>query len=123
VSYKLAQEFYDSKGKDTNSTSKEASSDPKAPVYPKVYTARKTTFSALLSGQSPDDFTNIWYIDSGATDHFTGSKSSFITYEEINPFPITLGDESTILIKGKGTILLATKPELKIQLSNVLYSP
>jgi hypothetical protein len=47
-------------------------------------------------------------------DHFTGSKSSFITYEEINPFPITLRDESTILIRGKGTIILATKPELKI---------
>jgi hypothetical protein len=47
-------------------------------------------------------------------DHFTGSKSSFLIYEEINPFPITLGDESMILIEGKGTILLATKLELKI---------
>jgi hypothetical protein len=56
-------------------------------------------------------------------DHFTGSKSSFLIYEEIDPFPITLGNESTILIEGKGTILLATKPELKIQLTNVLYSP
>jgi len=57
---------------------------------------------------------NIWYIDLGAMDYFIGSKSSFITYEEINPFPITLRDESTILIRGKGTIILATKPELKI---------
>jgi hypothetical protein len=38
-------------------------------------------------------------------------------------FLITLSNESTILIKGKGTIILATKPELKIQLNNVLYSP
>jgi hypothetical protein len=66
---------------------------------------------------------NIWYIDSGATDHFIGSKSSFITYKDVEPFPITLSDESTILIRGKGTIILATKPELKVQLNNVLYSP
>jgi hypothetical protein len=124
ISYKQAQKFFDSKGKDAFSTKQEASSSgSKETIHPKAYTTRKTTFSALLSSQSPDDFANIWYIDSGATDHFTGSKSSFLTYEEINPFPITLGDESTILIEGKGTILLATKPELKIQLTNVLYSP
>jgi hypothetical protein len=122
MSYKLVQEFYDSKGKDTNSTSKKASSNPKVPIYPKVYTARKTIFSTLLSRQLPDDFTNIWYIDSDTTDHFTGSKSFFITYKEINPFLITLGNELIILIKGKGTILLATKPELKIQFSNIFYS-
>src|ERR1700683_1203409 len=35
VSYKLAQEFYNSKGKDTNSTSKEASSsNSKGSIYP-----------------------------------------------------------------------------------------
>jgi hypothetical protein len=57
---------------------------------------------------------NIWYINSGAMDYFTGSRSSFITYKDMEPFLITLGNESTILIKGKGTIILATKPELKI---------
>jgi len=47
-------------------------------------------------------------------DYFTSSKSSFLIYEEINPFPITLSNKLIILIEGKGTILLATKPELKI---------
>jgi len=124
ITYKLAQDYFNSNGKDSNSTNQEAPLASQSPVYKKAYTAQKSTISALLSSQSlDDDSTNIWYIDSGATDHFTGSKSSFITYEEMDPFPITLGDESTILIKGKGTIILATKPELKIQLNNVLYSP
>jgi hypothetical protein len=35
-------------------------------------------------------------------------------YKEIELFPITLSNELSILIKGKGTILLATKLELKI---------
>ena len=57
---------------------------------------------------------NIWYINLGTMDYFTGSKSSFLIYEEINLFLITLSNESLILIKGKGTILLVTKLELKI---------
>jgi hypothetical protein len=125
--YKLAQDYFNSNGKDPNSTNQEAPSAPST-VYKKAYTAKtsttgKSTSSALLSSQSLDDFTNIWYIDSGATDHFTGSKSSFVTYEDMEPFPITLSDESTILIKDKGTIILSTTPELKVQLNNVLYSP
>ena len=32
----------------------------------------------------------------------------------MEPFPITLSNESMILIKGKGTIILLTTPELKV---------
>ena len=49
ISYKLVQEFYNSKEKNTNSTSKEVFSNPKALIYPKVYITRKTIFSAFLS--------------------------------------------------------------------------
>jgi hypothetical protein len=126
--YKLAQDYFNSNGKDSNSTNQEALSAPST-VYKKAYTAKKSTtgkstFSTLLSSQlHNNDFADIWYIDSGITDHFTGSKSSFITYKNVELFPITLGNESIILIKGKGTIILSTTPELKIQLNNILYSP
>jgi hypothetical protein len=118
----LAQDYFNSNGKDSNSTNQEAPLAPLAPltVYKKAYTTKKSTtgkstFGALLSSQSHNDnFANIWYINSGATDYFTGSKSSFVTYEDMKPFPITLGNESTILIKGKGTIILSTTPELKV---------
>ena len=46
--------------------------------------------------------------------YFTGNKSFFITYKDMKPFPITLSNESIILIKGKGTILLLITPELKV---------
>jgi hypothetical protein len=42
------------------------------------------------------------------------SKSSFITYKNIELCPITLSNKSIILIKGKGTILLLIIPELKV---------
>jgi hypothetical protein len=60
ISYKQAQKFFDFKGKDALSTKQEASSSgSKETIYPKAYTTRKTTFSALLSSQSLDDFANI----------------------------------------------------------------
>ena len=89
-------------------------------IYKKAYTAKKlttgkSTFSALFSSQLlDDDFMNIWYINSGATDYFTGSKSFFVTYKDMEPFPIILSNESIILIKDKGTIILLTTPELKV---------
>jgi hypothetical protein len=64
-----------------------------------------------------------WYIDSGATDHFTGSKAAFLSYETTHPFPVTLGDESNIMVEGKGSIILATSIGYHIQLNDVLYSP
>jgi hypothetical protein len=89
-------------------------------IYKKAYTTkklttRKSTFGALLSSQlHNNNFANIWYINLGAMDYFTGSKSFFITYKDVEPFPITLSNEFTILIKGKGTIILFTTPELKV---------
>jgi hypothetical protein len=46
--------------------------------------------------------------------YFTGSKSSFITYKDMELFPITLGNKSMILIKSKGIIILLITPELKV---------
>jgi hypothetical protein len=46
--------------------------------------------------------------------YFIGSKSFFITYKDIEPFPITLSNKSIILIKGKETIILFTTSKLKV---------
>jgi hypothetical protein len=55
--------------------------------------------------------------------YFTGLRSSFLTYKDIKLFLIILGNKLTILIEGKGTILLDTRLDLKIRLGNILYSP
>ena len=47
-------------------------------------------------------------------DYFTGSKSFFIIYKDMELFPITLSNKFTILIKGKRTIILSITPELKV---------
>ena len=67
--------------------------------------------------------TSEWFIDSGASDHFTGSNKSFISFEEISPFPITLGDDSVVYVTGKGTLKLNLDNGQILHLKDVLYSP
>jgi hypothetical protein len=57
---------------------------------------------------------NIWYINSGIIDYFTGSKSFFITYKDMKLFSIIFSNKSIILIKNKKTIILFTISKLKV---------
>ena len=62
-----------------------------------------------------------WYLDSGASDHITGDLGAFMEFQEITPFPITLGDSSTVLVTGKGKVQLQLEHTI-IEFTDVLYS-
>ncbi|GLJ39976.1 hypothetical protein SUGI_0817840 [Cryptomeria japonica] len=49
---------------------------------------------------------NEWIIDSGCSNHMTGDKSKFLTFQEYNGGLVRFGDDKACLIKGKGTISL-----------------
>ena len=53
------------------------------------------------------DATKHWIIDSGASIHFTYSKSDFVDYESLEEkIPVQQAGPQPIYIEGKGTILL-----------------
>eukprot|EP00794_Sanderia_malayensis_P015002 gene15002-16551_t len=68
-----------------------------------------------------------WIIDSGATQHMTCERDSLSDYVEFKrPSLVTLGDNSSISVYGKGTYRLVTDVEgdtQNIVLKNVLYLP
>ena len=45
-------------------------------------------------------------IDSGASNHMMKSRESFSSLDTDNSIPIHMGDDSTIISKGKGTVNL-----------------
>ena len=45
-------------------------------------------------------------IDSGASNHIVGTKESFPFLDSDNNIPIHMGDDSQIILKGKGTVKL-----------------
>ncbi|KAL0326609.1 UNVERIFIED_CONTAM: Retrovirus-related Pol polyprotein from transposon RE2 [Sesamum angustifolium] len=61
-----------------------------------------------------------WMIDSGATSHLTGNRSSFLTFSTSPKFPpVRIADGSYSPISGSGTV----RPTDYLTLTNVLFAP
>ena len=60
---------------------------------------------------------NKWYIDSGCSKHMIGDKDKFISYNALEKENnVTFGNDSLVVIKGKGSIFLKEK----VKSSNVI---
>lgn len=70
---------------------------------------------------------NNWILDSGASDHMTFDRNSFVEYQSfVQPKVIRLGDEHTITAYGYGTVKLMAKINSGIRpldLEQTLYVP
>lgn len=65
-----------------------------------------------------------WIIDSGASDHITGDRKLFDTYQQIKPINLLTADNRTVQAVGRGSVRL-TLPDSSevITLENVLHAP
>ena len=67
--------------------------------------------------------TQEWMLDSGASFHFSGDVNNFIDYTQMEEeIPLRTANSSAI-IRGKGTIILALSTGEKIQIYPVFYVP
>ena len=63
-------------------------------------------YSCLTTEQESQD---LWYVDSGCSNHMTGDKNSFVRFNESVKSNITLGDGRTQEVAGKGTVVMKAK--------------
>ncbi|XP_061338299.1 uncharacterized protein LOC133285140 [Gastrolobium bilobum] len=66
---------------------------------------------------------DVWYVDTGCSNHMSGSKSSFSHLNENFQSTVSFGDHSTVKVMGKGDIKIKTKNGFVETISNVLYVP
>ncbi|KAL0320216.1 UNVERIFIED_CONTAM: Retrovirus-related Pol polyprotein from transposon TNT 1-94 [Sesamum radiatum] len=64
-----------------------------------------------------------WYLDNGASNHMTRDKSKFMHIDTKVTGDVLFGDDTKVEIKGKGTVILATKSGDHKLLHNVYYIP
>ena len=66
---------------------------------------------------------NLWYLDSGCSNHMTRERDIFISLDQSFNSQVKLGDGKMQKAVGKGTIAVHTKGGNKKLISNVLYVP
>ncbi|CAM8959850.1 unnamed protein product [Rhodiola kirilowii] len=66
---------------------------------------------------------DIWYLDSGCSNHMCSSKSSFSILDENFRTNVKFGDNSTVKVMGKGDIQIKTKGGHVETISNVFFVP
>lgn len=81
----------------------------------------------LVSAMYGQEESNLWYMDSGASEHMCKDKNSFTEYSELKePRKILIGDGSIITATGIGQVKLEASNEsewVKTTLNNVLHVP
>src|SRR5271168_552906 len=84
-------------------------------VYNKLLSSKISSTVNCVSCEKDIEF----IADSGASDHFTHSKSDFVTYAKFSGEIETANDKSTLRIEGYGTVFIKHTVELKGQLMEV----
>ncbi|KAK4258396.1 hypothetical protein QN277_007851 [Acacia crassicarpa] len=70
-----------------------------------------------------DTSKNVWYLDTGASNHMCGKKELFTELNEEIQGEVTFGDHTKTAVKGKGNIMMFTKNGNKGYITNVYYIP
>jgi hypothetical protein len=64
-----------------------------------------------------------WYLDSGASNHMTGSKAAFSELDGNVTSIVKFGDGSRVVIQGHGTIIFMCQNDKHRTLTDVYYIP
>ncbi|KAL5816417.1 hypothetical protein ACOSQ3_024795 [Xanthoceras sorbifolium] len=77
----------------------------------------------LMAHNSTYQNQNVWFLDSGASNHMTGRKDLFTELDEKVHGEISFGDLSKIPVQGRGDVMIKQKNGDHAFISNVYYVP
>ena len=118
-------EYCKKKGHTSSNCYKKQDNEAKKHEFGNAATAEDRLFISALSMTTNRD-SQTWYIDSGASQHFTHQKELFTEYEEIPTKKVFMGDDRTLDAIGQGTIqvnLNSTSQQHTLTFKEVLYVP
>ena len=71
----------------------------------------------------PKTATDVWYLDTGASNHMTSDRSQFFELSFAVGGTVRFGDSSKVSIEGRGTVLFETRDGEHKALTDVYYIP
>lgn len=89
------------------------------------FTENKEEETLLMAFHTKDNISasDVWYLDTGCSNHMCGSKSFFSNLNEEFHTTVSFGDHSKVDVMGKGDIQIRTKKNTIETISNVFYIP
>jgi hypothetical protein len=78
-------------------------------------------FAQIDNGDPSDDA--LWYLDTGATNHMSGSRAAFSELDHGVVGTVRFGDGSVVKIEGRGVVLFSCKNGEHRRLNGVYYIP
>nr|GFB58473.1 retrovirus-related Pol polyprotein from transposon TNT 1-94 [Tanacetum cinerariifolium] len=76
----------------------------------------------MTHGEPKESTKDIWYIDSGCSNHMTGDRSKFEKLDESRKSQVRLGDDKQIKVEGRGTAMVTAHNEKKL-IRDVNFAP
>ena len=68
-------------------------------------------------------FKDQWYLESGCSSHMFGRKYWFVNIKPSMKNMVKFTNDNTLASKGVGDVLIMTKDDKRLVISNVLYIP
>ena len=68
-----------------------------------------------------ETYNNLWYLDTGCSNHMCGDKSTFSDLDEPFRDSVKFGDNSRVSVMGKGKVTIQTKGNFVQTIFNVLF--
>ena len=66
---------------------------------------------------------DLWFVDSGCSNHMTGTKSLFKKFDETQKIKVQLGNTKEMQVEGNGTVKIETSHDKIKQLDNIQFVP
>ena len=79
-----------------------------------------TTFIMCNIGEEGSP--KVWYLDSSCSNHMSGNESLFSFIDKNFKFEIRMGNNGTIHIVAKGSIMVCTKQGEKEEIQNICFA-
>ena len=79
-----------------------------------------TTF--IMCNVGEEGSLEVLYLDSGCSNHMSGNETLFSFIDKSFKYEIKMGNNGTLLVVGKGSIMACTKQGDKKKIQNVYFS-
>ena len=70
-----------------------------------------------------EDPESTWYLDTGASNHMCGKRSTFVELNESVAGNVSFGDDLEVSVTGKGNILIRAKNGSHQLISDIYHVP